>query len=58
MSFCLDKVTTGTCNFASVIWNPYPLDGLFAANISATAQFLDQVKFDSISQLINGIFKV
>ena len=65
MSFSFDKVTTGTCNFVSVILNVAP-DGATIAGlpscaaftfILAKAQFLDQVKTNSTSQLINGIFK-
>ena len=57
MSFSFVKVTTGTYNFVSVIWNSNPVGWLYAAAISAKTQFLDQVKISSISQLINGIFK-
>ena len=64
MSFSFDKVTTGTYNFVSVILNFAPdgatIAGLAAAFtvISAKTQFLDQVKINSTSQLINGIFKL
>ena len=61
LSFSFDKVTTGTYNFACVIWNSNPVwetiaDGslLFPAAltlISVKAQFLDHVKINSISQL-------
>ena len=66
MSFSLDKVTTGTYNFVSVILNfasggaaivgssPY---ASFVV-ISAKTQFLDQVKINSTLQLISGIFKL
>ena len=67
MSFTFDKVTTGTYNFVSFILNfvhdGAKIDGgpsLFSASltvISAKTQFLDQVKINSTSQLINGIFK-
>ena len=67
-SFPFDKVTTGTYNFVSVIWNSNPVGATNAVGslffpaaftvISAKAQFLDQVKIYSISQLVNGIFKV
>ena len=63
MSFFFDKVTTGTNNFVSVILNVAPdgatIAGLAAAStvISAKTEFLDQVKIDSTSQLISGIFK-
>ena len=57
MSFSFDKVTTGTYNFVSVILNVAP-DGLTFAVISAKTQFLDQVKINSTSQLINGISKL
>ena len=58
MSFCFGKVRTGTYNFVSVIWNSNPVSRLFAAVISDKTQFSDQVKISSISQLIDGIFKV
>ena len=57
MSFSFDKVTTGTYNFVSVFLNSNPVGGLFPAAISANTQFLDQVKINYISQLINGMFK-
>ena len=57
MSFSFDKVTTGTCNFVSIILKSKPVDGLFATAISAKIQFFDQIKINSTSQLINGIFK-
>ena len=53
MLFSFDKVTTGTYNFVSVIRNSNPVGGLFATVISARAQFLDQVRINSTSQLIN-----
>ena len=63
VSFYFDKVTTGTYNFVSVILR-YAADGATIAEltpaftvISAKTQFLDQVKINSTSQLINGIFK-
>ena len=58
MSFSFDEVTTGTYNFVSVIWNSNPVGGLFATVISAKTQFFDQVKINSTSQLISGIFKL
>ena len=61
MSFPYDKVTTGTYNFLSAILNFAP-DGATTAGlkpaftaISAKTQFFDQVKINSISQLISGI---
>ena len=67
-SFSFDKVTTGTCNFVFVVWNSNPVGATIAAEsllfptaltvISGKAQFLDQVKINSVSQLINGIFNV
>ena len=55
-------------NFVSVIWNSNPVGAtiaggslLFPASltvISAKVQFLEQVKIESISQLISGILKV
>ena len=65
MSFSFDKVTTGTYTFVSVILNVAP-DGATIAGlspsasfvvISAKTQFLDQVKINSTSQLIDGISK-
>ena len=51
-----------------VIWNSNPVGATIAGGslllpaaltvISAKAQLLDQVKISSISQLINGVFKV
>ena len=66
ISFSFDKVTTGTYNFLSVILYFVP-DGAATAGlpscagfavISAKASFLDQVKINSTSQLISGIFKL
>ena len=66
MSFSFYKVTTGTYNFPSVIWNSNP-NGATIAGLSTCAsltvilaktQFFDQVKIDSTSQLISGIFKL
>ena len=63
MSFFFDKVTTGTYNFVSFILNVAPDGATIAGSasaftvISAKTQFLDQVKINSTSQLINGIFK-
>ena len=67
MSFYFERVTTDTYNFVSVILNVAP-DGaaiaggslLFPASlvvISAKTQVLVQVRINSISQLINKIFK-
>ena len=64
MSFSFDKVTTGAYNFVSVILNSAPegatIAGLASAFtvISAKTQFLDQVKINSTSQMISGIFKL
>ena len=68
MSFSVDKVTTGTYNFVSVIWNSNPVSATIAGGsllfpatlnvIPTKAQLLDQVKMNYVSQLINGIFKV
>ena len=41
-----------------VIWNSYPVGGLFATVISAKTQFFGQVKINSTSQLISGISNV
>ena len=65
MSFYFDKVTTGTCNFVSVILNFAPagatITGLSLSAclvvISAKTQFFDQIKINSTSQLISRIFK-
>ena len=66
ISFSFDKLTTGTYNFVSVILNSSSAGGAIAGLlpcafllvISAKAQFLDQVKTNSTSQLISGIFKL
>ena len=68
MSFSFDKVTTGTYNFMSVISNSNLVGATIAGGsllfpafisvISAKTQFLDQVKINSTSQLISGIFKL
>ena len=63
MSFSFDKVTTGTYNFVSFIWNSDRVGATVARSasastvISAKTQFLDQVRIISTSQLINGISK-
>ena len=67
MSFSFDKVTTGTYNFVSFIWNSNPVGATFAGGsllflagatvISAKVQFFVQVRINSTLQLINGIFK-
>ena len=70
LSFSADKVTTGTCDFVSVILNVAFVGTLISstAGLSPCAatsslyalfvntQFSDQVKVQDISQLINGIF--
>ena len=70
MSFSIDKVTTGTYNFVPVIWNVADVGVWILGKIGSVlqfpslvvllinTQFLDQVKISSISQLINGIFRV
>ena len=66
ISFSFDKVTTGTYNFVPVISNIVSAGGTIAGLlpcafllvISAKAQFLDQVKVNSTSQWISGIFKL
>ena len=64
MSFSSDKVTTGTYNFLSFIWNIAPDEGtngglrIALTNISAKTQFFEHVKINSISQLINDISKL
>ena len=63
MSFSFDEVTTGTYKFVSVILNVAPdratiaVPSAYPVVISAKTQFLDQVKTNSSSQLINSIFK-
>ena len=66
VSFSFDKITTGTYNFVSVILNFAP-DGVtiaglpscaFLAVVSVKTKFYDQVKINSTSQLISGIFKL
>ena len=66
MSCYFGKVTTGTYNFVSVILRFAP-DGTTTAGlppcafrvvILAKTQFFEQVKNNSTSQLINGIFKL
>ena len=68
LSFSVVKVTTGMYNFVLVIWNYNSVGATIAGGsslfptaltvISAKTQFLDQVKINSISQLIYGISKV
>ena len=63
LSFSLDKITTGTYNLVSVIPNFNSVGATIAEStsafsvISTKTQFFDQVKINSTSQLINGIFK-
>ena len=63
MSFSFDKVTTGTYNLVSFILNVAPDGATIASSApaftvtSAKTQFLEQVKINSTSQLINGISK-
>ena len=67
LPFSVGKVTTVTFNFMTVICNSNPVGAIIAGGslllpaaltvVSAKAQFLDQVKINSISQLINGISK-
>ena len=65
MSFSFDKVTTGTYNFVPVILNSNLVGATIAGLLPCTSltvilaktQFLDQVKINSTSQLISGIFK-
>ena len=66
MSFSFDKVTTGTNNFVSDVLSSNPVGATIAGlspcaaltAISAKTQFLDQVKSNSTSQLISGIFNL
>ena len=67
-SFPVDKVTTGTYNFVSVIWNVAFVGLSIAATVGSASgsvslvallvntQFSDYVKIRFISQLINGMF--
>ena len=63
MSFSFDKVTTGTYNLVSVISKVNSVGATIAglepgfSVISTKTQFFDQVKINSTSQLISGIFK-
>ena len=64
MSFSFDKVTTGTYNLVSVISKVNSVGATIAglepgfSVISTKTQFFDQVKINSTSQLISGIFKL
>ena len=65
LSFSVDKVTTGTYNFVSVILNiafigevSLRVFVLALFSMLVITQFSDQVKIKDTSQLINGIFKV
>ena len=68
MSFSFDRVTTGTFNFVSFIWNSNPIGATIASGsllfpaayavISARMQFFIQVRIISTSQLINGILRI
>ena len=66
MLFSFDKVTKGTYSFVTFILNVAP-DGATIAGIltcaaivviPAKTQFFGQVKINSTSQLISGIFKL
>ena len=63
MSFSFEKVTTGTYSFVSVIlnvahdWATIFESASASTIISTKTQFLDLVKINSTSRLINGIFK-
>ena len=65
VTFSFDKVLTGTYSFVSFVENSNPV-GVTIAGLSpytslvvilAKTQILEQIKINSISQLINGIFK-
>ena len=65
LSFSVDKVTTGTYNFVSVIWNIAPVGEtsfhLFVITLLSMlviTHSLGQGKIKDTSQLINGISKV
>ena len=57
VSFSFDKVTTETYIFVFAISNVNSA-GATVAVISTKRQFFDQVKINSTSQLISGIFKL
>ena len=64
MHFFFDKVTTGTYNLVSVISNFHSVDAIIAGSATrfaillTKAQFFNQVKINSTSKLISGIFKL
>ena len=65
LSFSVDKVTTGTYNFVSVIWNAafvgevsLRLFVLTLFSMLVITHSLDWVKIKDTSQLINGISNV
>ena len=66
MSFSFDKVTTGTYNFVSVILNSNPVGATISGSSPSASffchinqsTFFEQVKINSTSQLIIGIFKL
>ena len=66
MSFSFDKVTAGAYNSVSVILKFNPVGATIVglslsaslSVISTKTQLLDQVKMNSTSQLISGIFKL
>ena len=70
LSSLLDKVTTGTYNFVSVILNVAPIGALTLGTgesvlgstscvvSSVIIKFLDQAKVKCTSHLINGLFNV
>ena len=60
LSFSVDKVTTETYNFVSVILNVAFVReaSLHVFIITLFSKFSDQVKIKGTLQLINGVFKV
>ena len=66
ISFSFDRLATGTDNFVSVVLNSNSavetIAGLltcaFLLVILTKTQFLAQVKINSTSQLISGVFKL
>ena len=68
MVVSFDKVTTGMYKFVFVIRDSNPVGATIPGEalsfpaaltvISAKAQFFDQVKINSTSQFINGMFKL
>ena len=58
ISFSFDQLTTGTYTFASVILDSNPVGATIVGLLPQLTLFLDQVKINSTSQLMIGIFKL